>query len=149
MIMHKTKKFHQLLTWLFVASLLLNVQSAFACTMMPDMPDMPEPAHECCLARHDSKLSEAPDSSALLTDNCFTMKTSLQIKVSPETDADPGNDHALLKDKQDTQNLAPAMALLVVTVLRTVQNNKSIAPSSDEHLGISLSVYQATQRYRI
>ena len=40
MVMHRNTKYRQLLTWFFVASLLLNVQSTFACTMMPDMPDL-------------------------------------------------------------------------------------------------------------
>lgn len=109
---------YRLLTWLFVASLLLNVQSAFACTMMPDMPDIPEPTHECCLARHGGELSEAPDSARSVSDTCFTLKISLQIKASPEADADPGNDHALVKDKKEAQDQTLAMALIILTVLR-------------------------------
>lgn len=143
-------KFKRLLTWLFVASLLLNIQSTFACTMMHDMPDMPAPpAHECCVARLDSQLPETADTTASPGESCFTLKTSLQIKVSPEADADPGNDHALLKDKPGTQNLAPVMALLVLTVLRTAQTGSYAAPSDDQDTGAPLPVYQATQRYRI
>lgn len=143
-------KIRQLLTWLLVASLLLNVQSTFACTMMHDMPDMPAPpTHECCVTRPDSQLLETADTTASSGDSCFTLKTSLQIKVSPEADADPGNDHALLKDKPGTQNLAPATALLVLTVLRTAQTGSYAAPSDDQHPGTPLPVYQATQRYRI
>lgn len=149
MIMHKTTKYRQLLAWAFVASLLLNVQSAFACTMMPDMPDMPEPAHECCLARHDSKLSEVPDSDRSVNYTCFTLKISLQIKASPEADTDHGNDHALVKDKQGLKDLTPAFALLILTVLRVPQANTSLSSANGEHLHAPLSVYQATQRYRI
>lgn len=149
MIMHKTTKYRQLLTWLFVASLLLNVQSAFACTMMPDMPDMPEPTHECCLARHDSTLSEVPDSDRSVTDTCFKLKISLQIKASPEADTDHGNDHALVKDKQGLKDLTPAMALLIFTVLRVSQAKPSLASANGEHFHAPQPIYQATQRYRI
>jgi len=149
MITHKTLKPYRLLTWLFVASLLLNVQSAFACTMMPDMPDMPEPTHECCLARHGGELSEAPDSARSVSDTCFTLKISLQIKASPEADADPGNDHALVKDKKEAQDQTLAMALIILTVLRAPRDNRSVVPSSDEPFRAHFPVYQATQRYRI
>ena len=149
MVMHRKTKYRQLLTWFFVASLLLNVQSTFACTMMPDMPDLPQPVHECCLAMHKNKVTEKPDTPASSSDTCFTLKVSLQLKASPEADADPGNDHALLKDKPGTQNLAPVMALLVLTVLQTAQTGGYAVPSNDQDHSTPLPVYQATQRYRI
>lgn len=149
MIKRRNRNIYQLMTWLFVASLLLNVQSAFACAMMPDMPDMQEPVHECCIVRQNSTETQVPDSAGMLTDTCFTLEASLQIKASPEADADPGNDHVLVKDKQGLQDLTPAIALLILTVLRVPRVSTSFASANGEHLPTPLPVYQATQRYRI
>lgn len=149
MIGCRDRKTRRWLTLLFVVSLLLNVQSAFACTMMSDMPDMPEPTHECCLSRHAGKISNAPELAGSDTDSCFILKTSLQVKGSADTDADPGNDYGLVKDKQGLEDLTFSMALLVLAILPVSRASGSIAPPHDEIHHFPLPIYQATQRYRI
>ncbi len=149
---YRDRKIHRWLTLLFVVSLLLNVQSAFACTMMsnmPDLPDTPESPHECCLGRHISKAVDASEPAVSDTDSCFILKASLQVKGSAETDADPGNDHALVKDKQGLEDLTFSIALLVLAVLRVPRNGNLIVPTSAEVHQPPLPIYQATQRYRI
>jgi len=149
MVKRRNRNKYQLLTWFFVASLLLNVQSVFSCTMMSDMSGMQEPVHECCLTREDSKDTQILDSAGMFADTCFTQITSLQIKASPEADADPSNDHVLVKDKQGLLDLTPAIALLIFSILRVPQASKSFVSTNGGYLHTPLPVYQATRRYRI
>lgn len=152
MIRYHDRKLRRWLTLLFVVSLLLNVQPTFACTMMsdmPDMPDMPQTDHECCVGGNGHKSPDAPDNAGSEADSCFILKASFEVKGSAESDASPDNDHALVKDKQGSQDLTFSIALLVIAVLGVPPAPRVSIPADNNAIHPALPIYQATQRYRI
>jgi hypothetical protein len=152
MVKYHNRKLRRWLTLLFMVSLLLNIQSAFACTMMPDMPslpDMPQTELEDCAHGNGHKAPGAPDDARSDADSCFILESSLQVKGSAESDATPDNDHALVKDKQGSQDLTFSVALLVLAILRVPPARRISIPADDKATHSALPIYQATQRYRI
>lgn len=161
MVSRKETGLHRLLVWMFIISMLVNVQPAFACTMMANMPDVPyepESNHDCCPGRQDfeKKPPLSPNVSlanvhtiSIEDEPCFSYSASLQLKSSLEADADPGNDHLILKDKHGTDDLTLRLAFLILTIAQDPVESSLNNQRPESSRSPSIPVYIFTQRYRI